>query len=104
MNQCPQGPEVFHLGYIEFCRKIGEIFANECLSPVSITPVISCSSVPATQAIIPCHGFSVIVGVVDTETGDNDTSEQLSPVTTTPVMCFKKIRNCPNGVYSGPTD
>jgi hypothetical protein len=27
----------------------------------------------------------------DNDTGDNDTSEQLSPVTTTPVLCFKKI-------------
>jgi hypothetical protein len=47
--------------------------------------------VSTTPAIIPCQEFSVIAGVVDTDTGDNDTSEQLSPVTTTPVMCFKKI-------------
>jgi hypothetical protein len=49
---------------------------NECLSPVS-----------TTTAIILCHGFSVIGGVVDT--GDKfiaklvDTAEQLLPVTTT---------------------
>jgi hypothetical protein len=63
----------------------------------------SCSPVSTTPAIIPCHGFSVIAGVVDTDTGDNDTSEQLSPVTTTPVMCFKKIRIILMG-NSGPTD
>jgi hypothetical protein len=64
--------------------------------------MISCSPVSTLPAIIPCHGFSVIVGVVDTDTGYNDTSEQLSPVTTTLVMCFKKICNCPNGVLRVP--
>jgi hypothetical protein len=43
-----------------------------------------------TPAINLCHGFSVIAGVVDTSeqfiAGDNDTSEQLSPVTTTPAI------------------
>jgi hypothetical protein len=33
----------------------------------------------------------VIAGVVDTHTGDNDTSDVL-----------QKIRNCPNGVLRGP--
>jgi hypothetical protein len=42
-----------------------------------------------TPANNPCHGFSVIAGVVDT--GDKfltsvvDTGEQLLPVTTTPL-------------------
>jgi hypothetical protein len=42
---------------------------NECLSPVSTTPAISCSPVPTTPGtnlINPCYGFSVIAGVVDT--------------------------------------
>jgi hypothetical protein len=44
---------------------------------------ISCSSVSMTPVINPCHGFSVIAGVVDT--GDKfiagvvDNCEQLSP-------------------------
>jgi hypothetical protein len=68
---------------------------------VSTTPVINCSAVSTTPAINPCHGFSVIAGVVDTSdefitgvvvtddkfiAGDNDTGEQLSPVTTTPAI------------------
>ncbi len=67
MNQCPPGPQVFHWGRFEFCRKFAEIFANEYLSPVSTTPAINCSAVsttPAknlspvstTPAINPCHG------------------------------------------------
>jgi hypothetical protein len=44
------------------------------LSPVSLKPVIN-----------PCHGFSVIAGVVDAGdkfiTGDNGTSDKLLPVT-----------------------
>jgi hypothetical protein len=50
--------------------------ATSCL-PVPTTPAINLSSVPL---IIPCHGFSVIAGVVDTGNkfiaGDNDTCEQ----------------------------
>ena len=91
MNQCPPGPQVFHWSHFEFFRKFAEIFANYCLSPVSTTPVINCSAVstiPAknllpvslTLAINLCHGFSVIVGVVDTGeqfiTGDNDTGDK----------------------------
>ncbi len=80
MNLCPPGPQVFHWGPFEFFRKFAEIFANECLSPVSTTPVINCSAVSTTPAINPCHGFSVIASVVDTAdefitgvvvTGDN---------------------------------
>jgi hypothetical protein len=52
MNQCPPGPQVFHRGRFEFFRK----FANEYLSPVSLTPSINCSAVSTTPAINPCHG------------------------------------------------
>jgi hypothetical protein len=55
MNQCPPGPQVFHWGHLELFLKFAEIFANESLSPVSLTPAIN-----------PCHGFSVIAGVIDT--------------------------------------
>jgi hypothetical protein len=117
MNQCPPGPQVFPLGRFEFFRKFAETFANECLSPVSLTLALKCSAVsttPAknlspvstTPAINSCHILSVLAGVVDTGdkfitgvvvtgdkfitgvvvTGDNDTSEQLSLVTTTPAI------------------
>ncbi len=51
------------------------------LSPVSTTPAIS-----------PCHGFSVITGVVDT--GDKiivDTGDQLLAVTTTPAINLSPV-------------
>jgi hypothetical protein len=91
MNQCPSGPQVHHWGRFEFFRKFAEIIANLCLSPVSTTPAInlspvsmtlakSLSAVSLTPAINPCHGFSVIAGVVDTGdkfiTGVNDTGKQ----------------------------
>jgi hypothetical protein len=90
-------PQVFHWSHFEFFRQFAEIFANYCLSPVSLTPVINCSAVSTTPtAINLCHGFSVITGVVDTSeqfitsdndtAGDKDTGEQLSPVTTTPAI------------------
>ncbi len=50
MNQCPPGPQVFHWSLFEFFRKFAEIFANECLSPESVTPVISCSAEATTSA------------------------------------------------------
>ena len=67
MNQCPPGPQVFHWGRFEFFQKFAEIFANEYLSPVSLTPAINClvvsttpaknlSPVSTTPAINPCHG------------------------------------------------
>jgi hypothetical protein len=67
MNQCPPGPQVFHWGRFEFFRKFAEIFGNEYLSPVSLTPAINCSKVSTTPAknlspvsltpvINPCHG------------------------------------------------
>jgi hypothetical protein len=62
----------------------------ECLSLVSTTSAISCSPVSTTLAINPCHGFSVIAGVVDTgnkfNAGVINTDEQLSPVTRTPMI------------------
>ncbi len=56
MNQCPPGPQVFRWGRFEFFRKFAEIFANEYLSPVSLTPAINCSAVSTTPATNPCHG------------------------------------------------
>ncbi len=91
----PIGPQVFHWSLFEFFQKFAEIFANECLSPVSTTPAINL-----------CHGFSVNAGDVDTgeqfiagdnDTGDNfiaddnDTGEQLSPVTTTPAINLSSV-------------
>ncbi len=62
-------PWVFPWGRFEFFRKFAEIFLNECLSPVSTTPAITCSPVSMTLAKInPCHGFSVIAG--DNNIGD----------------------------------
>jgi hypothetical protein len=49
-------------------RIFSKMFSNECLSPVSLTPAIN-----------PCHGFSVIAGVVDTGdkfiAGDNNVGD-----------------------------
>jgi hypothetical protein len=56
MNQCPPGPQVFHWGRFEFFRKFAEIFANEYLSPVSLTPAINCSAVSTT----PTKNFSPV--------------------------------------------
>jgi hypothetical protein len=57
------------LDRFEFFQKFAKIFSNECLSPVSTTPAIN-----------PCHGFSVIAGVVDIGVkfiaGDNDTGDK----------------------------
>ncbi len=74
---------------------------NECLSPLSTTPAISCSAVSTTPAkklspvlltpvINPCLGFSVIAGVVDTS--DADDTGQLSPVTTTPAINLLPVK------------
>jgi hypothetical protein len=47
---------------------------------VSTTPAINLSPLSLTPAINPCHGFSVIAGVVDTGDkfidGDNDTGDK----------------------------
>ncbi len=45
MIQFPPGPRVSHWGHFKFLRKISEIFAILCLSPVSTTSTISCSPV-----------------------------------------------------------
>jgi hypothetical protein len=48
-------------------------------------PAINLSTVSLKAVIYPCHGFSVIVGVVDAVdkfiAGDNGTSDKLLPVT-----------------------
>jgi hypothetical protein len=53
--------------------------------------------------INPCHGFSVIAGVIDTDdkfiTGVNDTSEQLSPVTTTLAINLSLVTTTPVNNY-----
>jgi hypothetical protein len=50
-----------------------------------------------------CHGFSVISGVVDTGdkfiAGDNNTSEQLSLVTTTPAINLSPTTKTPVNNY-----
>jgi hypothetical protein len=56
MNQCPPGPQVFHWSHFEFFRKFAEIFANYCLSPVSLKLI---SGVNDT-------GEKFIAGVIDT--------------------------------------
>jgi hypothetical protein len=65
---------------------------------VSTIPAKSCSAVSMTTAknlspvISPCHGFSVIAGVVDI--GDKffvDTGDQLSAVTTTPAINLSPV-------------
>ncbi len=62
MNQCPLGLRVLPWGSFEFFRKFSKIFSNECLSPVSTTPMISCSPVSTTPAInlLPVTTTSVI--------------------------------------------
>jgi hypothetical protein len=69
-----------------------EIFAKECLSPVSMTPAIN-----------PFHGFSVIAGIINTGitsdidtvnkfiAGDNDTNKKYLPVTLTPVINLSPV-------------
>ncbi len=91
MNQCPTGPQAFLWGRFEFFRKFAEIFANEYLSPVSLTPAINCSAVsttPAknlspvslTPAINPCHGEITKKPKIFRQklfTGVNDTADKL---------------------------
>ncbi len=51
-NQFPPGPWVSSWGHFEFLQKFAEIFANLCLSQVSLTPVIK----PFTGILsIPWH-------------------------------------------------
>jgi hypothetical protein len=61
-------------------------------SEVSTTPVKILLPVSTTPAISPCHGFSVIVGVIDT--GDKfiiDTGDQLLAVTMTPAINLSPV-------------
>jgi hypothetical protein len=55
MNQCPPGPQYSIGAVLNFFRKFADIFANEYLSPVSLTPAINCSAVSTTPAKNPCH-------------------------------------------------
>jgi hypothetical protein len=68
-----------------------------------LTPLTNLSPVSTTPAINLCHGFSVICGVIDTGnkfiTGVIDTAEQLSPVTTTPVIHFSLLSMTPLNIY-----
>jgi hypothetical protein len=74
-------------------QKLVEIFANKYLSPVSTTPVTSCSLasmtpainlllVSLTPAINSFHRFSVLDSVVDNGdkfiAGDNNTSDKFT--------------------------
>ncbi len=79
------------LGPFQIFQKLAEIFANEYLSQVSMTPVTSCSLasmtpvinlllVSLTPAINSFPRFSVFDGVVDNGdkfiAGDNNTSDK----------------------------
>ncbi len=63
---------------------------NNIGSAVATTPAKSLSPVSTTPAINPCHGFSVIAGVVNTNdkfiSGVNVTGEQLSLVALSPAI------------------
>ncbi len=78
---------------------------NECLSPVSTTPAISCSPVTTTPAINPCHDFSMIAGVVENGVKviarDNNNGEQLSLVTTTPAINLLPVTTNNNAGVKG---
>jgi hypothetical protein len=67
------------LGPFEFFQKFAEIFGNKCLSPVSMTPAISCSPMSMTPAInlLPVS----LTPAINPCQGSN-----LSPVTTTLVI------------------
>jgi hypothetical protein len=110
MNQCPPGPQVFHWSLFEFFHKFAEIFANNCLSPVSTTPVISCSAVSTTSAknlspvlLTPVNNL-YFHGVVDTVqkkpkslkfiAGVNDTAD-CSPVSMTLLIKFSAVSATP---------
>jgi hypothetical protein len=59
--------------------------------------------VSTTPANNPCHGFSVIAGVVDT--GDKFlTGEQLSPVTTTKAINLSQVTMTPVNNYPVDND
>jgi hypothetical protein len=69
---------------------------------VSTTPAKNLSPVSLTPAINPCHGFSVIAGVVDS--GDKfivDTSDQLSAVKTTQAINLSLVKKNKDAVEVG---
>jgi hypothetical protein len=89
-------PPVFHWGCFEFFQKFAEIFANEYLSPVSLTPAINCSGVSTTPAknvspvstipaINPCHG----------EITKKPKSLNCSLVSTTPPINYSAVSTTP---------
>ncbi len=93
MNQCPPGPQVFHWGCYEFKKILGDIRELMFITGVNNTGEKLFSGVNDTgKKISPCHGFSVITGVIDT--GDKfiiDTGDQLSAVTTTPAINLSPV-------------
>jgi hypothetical protein len=72
-------------------------------SVVSMTPAKNLSPVLTTPAINPCHGFSVIAGVIDTGekfiTGVVATGDQVSPVITTPAINLSPVTTTPVNNY-----
>jgi hypothetical protein len=52
MNQCLLGPSIFHWGRFKFCRKLSEIFVNQCLSQLSTTAAISFLLVSTTPVLV----------------------------------------------------
>jgi hypothetical protein len=67
----------------------GVIVTSDNCSSVLLSPAINLSAVSTTPANNPCHGFSVMACGADIGdkflTGDNNTGDKFSPVTTTPV-------------------
>jgi hypothetical protein len=68
-----------------------------------LTPLTNLSLVSTTPAINLCHRLSVICGVIDTGdkfiAGINDIDEELSQVTTTPLMNFFPVSMTPMNNY-----
>ncbi len=74
MNLFPSSPRVFLLDHYKFFRKFAEVFASQCVPPVSTTPVANLPPVSVT----PVANFSpIFASIVDTggkfATGVNDT-------------------------------
>jgi hypothetical protein len=64
---------------LNFLRKFAKIFANEYLSPVSLTPAKNLSPVSTPPAINPCHGeiTKKPKNFRRCRTGVNDTADKL---------------------------
>jgi hypothetical protein len=97
MNQCPSGPQVFHWDRFELSKIRGDIRELMFITGANDTSEKLFSGVNDTGekfiagVISSCHGLSVIAGVVDT--GDKfivDTGDQLSAVTTTPAIIYRR--------------